>query len=84
MQFQVFEFVNLDPHVVHDAQPADAFENLLLLQTMRRARHDVDFDAARRGADQSLDDDGILVTFVLDKERVLGRINKFGDALRGR
>ena len=31
VEFQVLELVNLDAHVVHDAQPADALDELLLL-----------------------------------------------------
>ena len=34
-----------------------------------------------RGADQPLDDDGILVALVLDKQRVLRVVNELRDAL---
>src|SRR5882672_1807179 len=76
----MFEFVNLDPDVVHDAQAADAFDNLLLFQRMRRARHEVNFNATFPSTNETLNDDGVLVTLVLDEQRVPRLINKLGDA----
>lgn len=47
MKFQVLELVDLDADAVHNAHAADAFDELLLLQRMRRAGHDVDLHPAR-------------------------------------
>src|SRR5262245_14890382 len=61
VEFEVFELVNLDTDVVHDAQAANALDELFLLQRVRRAGHEVDLHAAFPRADQALDDDLVLV-----------------------
>ncbi len=65
VQLEVLELVHLDADVVHDAQATDAFEQLVLLERVRRTRHDVHLDAAFLGAHQTLDDHRILVALVL-------------------
>jgi hypothetical protein len=57
--------VNLRTNVAHDAQGTNSFDEFVLLQGMRRPRHDVDADSAPDGANQALDDDRILVALVL-------------------
>ena len=81
MKLQVFEFVNLDADVVEDAEAADAFGELVFFQLVGRAGHDVDLDAAFLGANQALDDDLVLIAFVLNKESVLGIVDEAGNAV---
>src|SRR5262245_15261040 len=76
MEFQMLELVNLDPHVVHDPQPAHALDKLLLLESVRRAGHHVNLDPALLRPDQALDDHGILVALILHKQSVLGLVNE--------
>ena len=84
VELEMLELVDLDAHVIHDAKAADAFDQLFLLKGVRRARHDVDLHAAHRGADQALDDDGVLVALVLDEQRVLGLVDELARYARGR
>jgi hypothetical protein len=81
VEFEVLELVDLDADVVHDAQAADAFAEFFFFELMGRPGHDVDFNAALLGADQALDDDGILIALVLNEEGVLGIVDKLGDAV---
>jgi hypothetical protein len=80
VKFEVLEFVDLDANIVHDAQPADAFGELSLLEFVGRSDHDVNFDAALLSTDEALDDDGVLIAFILDEESVLGIVDKAGYA----
>src|SRR5712691_5705467 len=81
VELQVFEFVNLDAHVVQDPQPSDALDELFPVQGVRWTRHDVDLYAAARGADEALDDHRVLKPLVLDEERVPGVIDELTDSL---
>ena len=50
MEFEVPELMNFDADVVHDAQTAHAFDELVFLERVWRPGHDMDFDAAFPGA----------------------------------
>src|SRR5271154_2162526 len=47
---------------------------------MRRTRQHVYLDSPPRGADQTLDDDGVLVALVLQPQRSLCRVDEVGNA----
>ena len=79
VQPQVLEAVDLDSHVVEDAQSADAFDQLLFLERVRRPRHHVDLHSAPARSNQVLDDDGVLIPLVLQEERVLGAVDESAD-----
>ena len=84
VEFQTLQRVHLGADVVHDPQPADALDQLVLLERVRRPRQDVDLHAAPRGAHQPLDDDRVLVALVLQPERVLRRFDEVRRCARGR
>jgi len=65
VQAEMLELVDLDPHVVHDPQPAHALDELVLLQGMRRPRHHVELHPAPGGTDHPLDHHRVLVSLVL-------------------
>ncbi len=46
VKLDVLQLVDLDADVLKAAQAADAFDELLLLELVRRTSHDVDLDAA--------------------------------------
>src|SRR5207253_9615902 len=75
----VLELVDLDADVVHDPQAAHALDQLLLLERVRRPRHDVDLHRAAARANQVLDDHGVLVTLVLKEQRVPRPVDEAGD-----
>jgi hypothetical protein len=81
MQLEMLEPVNLDSDVVADAQAAYSLNELLLLERMRRAGHEMNLHAAARGSHQALDDDGILVTLVLDEQEMPCVVNEFGNPI---
>ena len=81
MQLQALQLVHLDADVVHDAHAADGFDQLLLLQLVRRARQNVHLHAALLGSHEALDDDGILIALVLHPEGVLRLVDELPDAL---
>ena len=72
--------MNFGPDIVHDAQTADSFDQLVLLQLVRRPRHDVNVDAPVRRPHQPLDDHRVLITLVLQPEGFLGRVDERRDA----
>src|SRR5690349_5150240 len=47
---------------------------------MRRAGHKMDFDAARPSANETLDDDGVLVALVLDEQRMSRLVDELRDS----
>jgi hypothetical protein len=73
--------VNLDAQILEAAQAADAFDEFFLLELVRRARHDLNLDPAGVGADQMLNDGGILVAFVLQPQGVLARVDEPAESL---
>ena len=79
MQFEVLELMDLDTHIIHDTQPPHTFYNFLLLQRMWWACHKVDFHAALSRPDQPFEYNRVLVSLVLDEERVLGIVNELRD-----
>ena len=81
VELDVFELVDFDAEILQDAEAADAFDELIDLELVRRAGHDVNLDAAGIGADEVLDDGGVLVALVLEEEGVLGVVDEFADAL---
>src|SRR5580704_219309 len=64
MKLDVLQLMDLDADVLKAAQAADAFDELLLLELVRRTSHDVDLDTTAARADEVFDDDGVLVTLV--------------------
>ena len=72
---------DLRADVVHDSQPADAFEQLLPFEFVQRARHDADVNPAVCRTHQPLDDDHVLVALVLQPERFLRAVDEVRDAL---
>src|ERR1700685_3314965 len=76
----MLQLVNLDSDIVHGAKPPDSFGELLHLELVRRASHHMDLHSATRRADQTLDNDGVLVTLVLKKNRMPGIVNAPRDA----
>jgi hypothetical protein len=64
VKLQVLELVGLDPDIIHDPQAADALHELLFLEGVSRARHDVDLHATSRRSDEPLDDDHVLKALV--------------------
>jgi hypothetical protein len=80
VQLQLLQPVHLGADVVHDAQPADAFDQLVRLQVVRRAHHDVHLDAALHRAHQPFDDDRVLVALVLQPQRVACGVDELGAA----
>ena len=55
---------------LESAKAADAFDEFLLLELVRGARHDVDLDAAGVGADEG-SMMGVVVALVLEPQRML-------------
>src|SRR5439155_19674099 len=81
VKLQVFELVDLDPDIIHDAKAADALHEFLFLEGMERASHDVHFDAALRRSDQPLDDHRILEALVLDEEPMPRLVDESADVI---
>src|SRR5208282_51603 len=81
VQFEMLQFVNLDADILHDAHPSDRFNQLFLFELMPRAGHDVNFHPTARCTDQSLNNHGILVALVLQKDGILRIVNKLRNAL---
>src|SRR5450631_668546 len=81
MKLEMFQFVNLDADIVHGAQSADGFDQLFLLQFVRGTSHDVDLDAPRRRPYQALNDHRVLITLVLQKDRLLRVIDELRNAV---
>jgi hypothetical protein len=81
MQLDVLQLVDLDAEVLQAAQAADAFDELILLELMRRAGHDVNLDAAGVSADEVLDDGGILIAFVLQPKGVFAGVDELAETL---
>ena len=75
------QLVNLDAEVLKGAQAADAFDELLFLELVRGAGHDVDLHAAGVGADEVLDDGGVLVALILQPQGVLAAVDELAEAL---
>jgi hypothetical protein len=81
VELQVLQLVDLDAEIVQDAQSADAFDELVALEGMRRPPHDVDFHAPPRRPHEPLDDDGILKALVLDKQPMSRFVDEPADAV---
>ncbi len=71
MQLDVLQLVNLDAKVLEAAQAADAFDELFLLELVRRTGHDLDLNTAGVGADEVLDDGRVLVALILQPQGML-------------
>src|SRR5579872_4023179 len=65
VKFEMFQFVNLDSNIFHGAHPTHRFHKLFLLELMRRTGHYVDLHSSAGSPDQSLNDDRVLVAFIL-------------------
>src|SRR5438445_1083382 len=78
---ELLEPVDLDPDVLQDAQATNTLEQLVLLQRVRRPRHDVELQPTAGGADHALDDDGILVSLGLHGRRTARRVDEARDSL---
>src|SRR4029079_2386647 len=76
MQLQMVQFMDLYPNVIHDAQSANAFDQLFFFQCMRRANHHMHFYSAGCCPDDAFNDHEILVSFVLNKKRMLCLIDE--------
>ena len=81
MKLEVFEHADLGSDIMHDAQPAHALEQFLAFELVQRARHDADANAAIDRAYQPLDDDHVLIPFVLQPKRFLRAIDEGYDTL---
>src|SRR5262249_47281702 len=81
VQFEVLQLVHLDSNIVHDSSAPDTFNQLVLLQMGGGASHNVNFHTAFFRSHQVLNDDGVLVTFVLHKQAVLCPIDEVRDSL---
>ena len=81
MQLNVFQLVDLNAEILQSAKTADTFDELLLLELVRRPGHNLDFDAAGVSADQVLDDGGVLVALVLEPKRMLALVDELSNAL---
>jgi hypothetical protein len=81
MQLEILEPVDLDSDVVADAQAAYSLNELFLLERMRRAGHEMNLHASARSSHQALDDDGVLVTLVLDEQEMPCVVDEFGNPI---
>ena len=81
VKLHVLELVDLDSDVFQDAQATDPFNQLFLLELVRRPRHEVNLHAAAIGANDVLNDDRVLIALVLQPERVLGLVDELGNPL---
>ena len=81
VQLEVLELMDLDADVVKNAYSADTLDQLFLFKGVRRPRHHVDLHAAAGRPHQTLDDDGVLVAFVLDEQCVLCPVYKLGNTV---
>jgi len=79
VQRQTFELADLDATVLKDTEAAHALHELLALACVRRFRHQVHLDAAARGAEQTVNDDHILESFVLHDQVFSGRLDQPAD-----
>ena len=81
MQLDAPKFADLDAKIVKRSQSANAFHELRPLQLVDRTRHDVDLDATQMRPDEMLDHRRVLVTLVLQPQRMLAVIDEFAQAL---
>ncbi len=67
VKLEVLHLADFDSNIIHHTQAADALYQLFLFKRVRRARHNMHFHSAHLSADQVLDDDGVLVPFILQE-----------------
>src|SRR5262245_26292843 len=81
VELEVFELVDLHANVVEYMCAAHTFDQLFLLERIGCPSHDVDLYSTACRPHQALDDDSVLVAFILDEQRVLCPIYKFSDTV---
>src|SRR5215475_4413537 len=81
VELEVFELVDLNANVVENTDAAHTFDQLFLLKRMGCPSHDVDLYSTACRPHEALDDDSVLVAFVLHEQRVLCPIYKLSDTV---
>src|SRR6516164_1415863 len=81
VQLEMLELMDLDSYVVHDAQPADTLNELLLLERVWRASHDMDLQPTARGSHQALNDNSVLIALVLNEDSVIGVVDELSETV---
>ena len=68
----MYEHLDLDAHVIEDAQITDTLNELVLLERIGRTSDDVNLQPTPHGSHKSFDNDGILVALVLNEQEMMG------------
>src|SRR5205809_5911235 len=71
--------MDLYSYIIHDPQTSNTFDQFFFFQCMWRPNHHMYFHTAACCPDDALDDNEVLVSFILNKKRMLGIINKSCD-----
>src|SRR6267143_1060042 len=81
VKLQMLKLMNFNSNIIHNAQSANAFRQLLLLQFVRWPCYHMDLHAPLAGAYQALDNYTVLIPLILCEQCMFGLVDEAGDSI---